>query len=168
MIGDETAPENAPLVTTGKIIAVLIRVGACIDNLKGDYCVECDFKGKNVDLSGGFMLEHPCGKRKTAKTPKSRVPLPEIGDDLWRASPFRCSGCPEHAGATQRLGVKCRFLHEPYIDVLGPFADGVISLLTTVAKIERQNLSARAKIGLARACKQAASVAVHAWKRILG
>lgn len=52
LIGDPSSAENLPLKTTGRLIASLIRAGARIPDLKGIYCVECDFNGENIDLSG--------------------------------------------------------------------------------------------------------------------
>ena len=49
------------------------------------------------------------------------------------------------------LGVKYHSYTEPYISTLGPFADVVISLLGTLAKIEREKISRRTKAGLAKA-----------------
>lgn len=43
---------------------------------------------------------------------------------------------------------------ESYIDSLGPFADVVISLLASIAKIERQKISERTIAGLQRAVKE--------------
>lgn len=52
LIGDASSQENLPLQSSAKIIAALIRAGAKIPDLKGIYCVECDFTGKKIDLSG--------------------------------------------------------------------------------------------------------------------
>ena len=51
----------------------------------------------------------------------------------------------------KNLGIRYHSYTEPYISTLGPFADVVISLLGTLAKIERQKISERTKAGLARA-----------------
>ena len=60
LIGSTSSPENLPLESTGRIIGALVRAGARISDLKGIYCVECDFTGKNIDQSGvsfeGAML----------------------------------------------------------------------------------------------------------------
>jgi DNA invertase Pin-like site-specific DNA recombinase len=51
-------------------------------------------------------------------------------------------------------GVAWRSFTEPYIDSCGVFRDVVISLLATMAKQERIQISDRTKAGLARARKQ--------------
>jgi DNA invertase Pin-like site-specific DNA recombinase len=40
---------------------------------------------------------------------------------------------------------------EPYLNTVGQFKDVVISILSTIAKIERKQISERAKVGLERA-----------------
>lgn len=51
-------------------------------------------------------------------------------------------------------GVQYRSLQESYLDSAGPFADVFISLLASIAKLERQKISERTLAGLARARKQ--------------
>ncbi len=51
-IGDQADPGNLPLQSTGRIIASLVRAGAKIGDLKGIYCVECNFSGDKIDQSG--------------------------------------------------------------------------------------------------------------------
>jgi Resolvase, N terminal domain len=43
----------------------------------------------------------------------------------------------------QSYGVQYRSLMEPYLDSAGPFADVFISLLASIAKLERQKISER-------------------------
>ena len=46
-----------------------------------------------------------------------------------------------------------RSLQEPYLDSLGPFAEVVVSLLASIAKLEREKIRERTLAGLARARK---------------
>jgi DNA invertase Pin-like site-specific DNA recombinase len=51
-------------------------------------------------------------------------------------------------------GVGWRSFQEAYIDTLGPFAEVVIALLASIAKMEREKIRERTLAGLARARKQ--------------
>jgi len=48
------------------------------------------------------------------------------------------------------LGIAWASFQEPYIDSAGAFKDVVISIMATLAKIERERISERTKAGLAR------------------
>jgi DNA invertase Pin-like site-specific DNA recombinase len=50
-------------------------------------------------------------------------------------------------------GIAYRSLQESYIDTLGPFGDVVVSLLASIAKLEREKIRERTLAGLARARK---------------
>ena len=54
----------------------------------------------------------------------------------------------------QGWGVGWRSFQEAYIDALGPFAEVVIALLSSIAKMEREKIRERTLAGLARARKQ--------------
>jgi DNA invertase Pin-like site-specific DNA recombinase len=45
-------------------------------------------------------------------------------------------------------------MQESYLDSLGPFSDVVVSLLASIAKLEREKIRERTLAGLARARKQ--------------
>jgi len=49
------------------------------------------------------------------------------------------------------LGIKWHSYQEPYFSSIGEFKDVVISIMATLAKIERQRISERTKAGMARA-----------------
>jgi DNA invertase Pin-like site-specific DNA recombinase len=51
-------------------------------------------------------------------------------------------------------GVAYRSLQEAYLDSLGPFSDVVVSLLASIAKLEREKIRERTLAGLERARKQ--------------
>jgi len=55
-----------------------------------------------------------------------------------------------HLRRLTEYGVKWRSHTEEYINSLGPFADVIVSLMGTIAKLERVKLSERTKAGLAR------------------
>jgi len=50
-----------------------------------------------------------------------------------------------------KLGIKWHSYQEPYFSSIGEFKDVVISIMATLAKIERQRISERTKAGMERA-----------------
>lgn len=50
----------------------------------------------------------------------------------------------------ENLGIKWHSYNDPYFSSLGDFKDVVISIMSTLAKIERQKISERTKAGLER------------------
>ena len=72
---------------------------------------------------------------------------------FWDLSRFSRSGALytiQKLEQLQRLGVGYISYQEPYINSIGEFKDVIISLLATVAKMERQKISERTKAGLRR------------------
>jgi len=51
----------------------------------------------------------------------------------------------------ENLGIRWKSFQEPYLDSGGDFRDIVISVISTIAKIEREKISERTKAGIARA-----------------
>jgi len=73
---------------------------------------------------------------------------------FWSLDRFSREGTLQTLQHLQRLtsyGVGWRSFTESYLDSLGPFADVVISLLSTIAKQERIRIRERVAAGLARA-----------------
>ena len=76
---------------------------------------------------------------------------------FWDLSRLSRSGVLDTLNLLQELkswGVAYRSLQEPYLDSLGPFADVVISLLASIAKLEREKIRERTLAGLARARRE--------------
>jgi DNA invertase Pin-like site-specific DNA recombinase len=76
---------------------------------------------------------------------------------FWDLSRLSRSGVVDVLGVLQQLagwGVAYRSLQESYLDSLGPFSDVVVSLLASIAKLEREKIRERTLAGLARARKQ--------------
>ena len=79
---------------------------------------------------------------------------------FWSLSRLSREGALETLQHLQRLtsyGVAYRSLTEPYLDSLGPFRDGVISILACLARQERERLSLTTIAGLERARAQGRS-----------
>jgi DNA invertase Pin-like site-specific DNA recombinase len=73
---------------------------------------------------------------------------------FWSLDRLSREGALETLQHLQRLtayGIAYRSYTEPYLDSLGPFRDGVISILACLARQERIRLSERTLSGLARA-----------------
>lgn len=58
----------------------------------------------------------------------------------------------------ENIGIEWESYQEPYFKSAGEFKDVVLSILSTVAKIERQRISERTKAGLERAKKKGARI----------
>jgi DNA invertase Pin-like site-specific DNA recombinase len=72
---------------------------------------------------------------------------------FWDFSRFSRSGALFTLQKLQELkglGIEWISYQEPYIRSIGQFSDVIISLLSTVAKIEREKISMRTKAGLER------------------
>jgi DNA invertase Pin-like site-specific DNA recombinase len=101
--------------------------------------------GKNLDRPGLQKMKVAASKRQFDHL---------VFWDLSRLS--RC-GVYETLGLLKELqgwGVGWRSFQESYIDTLGPFAEVVIALLSSIAKMEREKIRERTLAGLARARKQ--------------
>jgi len=53
----------------------------------------------------------------------------------------------------ENLGIQWESLQEPYFKSVGQFKDVVLSVIATVAKMEREKISERTKAGLKRAAQ---------------
>jgi DNA invertase Pin-like site-specific DNA recombinase len=76
---------------------------------------------------------------------------------FWSLDRLSRSGVVDVLNLLQQLsgwGVAYRSLQESYLDSLGPFSDVVVSLLASIAKLEREKIRERTLAGLARARKQ--------------
>ena len=73
---------------------------------------------------------------------------------FWDLSRFSRSGTLytlQKLRELENLRIRWKSFQEPYLDSGGDFSDIVISVISTVAKIEREKISERTKAGLARA-----------------
>ena len=76
---------------------------------------------------------------------------------FWDLSRLSRGGVSETLRLLEELrawGVTWRSYQEAYIDALGPFAEVVIALLSSIAKMEREKIQERTIAGLQRARKQ--------------
>ena len=76
---------------------------------------------------------------------------------FWDLSRFSRSGTLftlQKLTELENLGIKWHSYQEPYFSTIGDFKDVIISILATLAKIERGKISERTKAGLARTSKK--------------
>ena len=76
---------------------------------------------------------------------------------FWDLSRFSRSGTLftlQKLKELENLGIDWESYQEPYFKSIGQFKDVVLSIISTVAKIEREKISERTKAGMERAKKQ--------------
>jgi len=103
-----------------------------------------------IDHASGAKREREAFQQLFADAAQRRFDLVLF----WSLDRFSREGTLQTLQHLQRLtsyGVAWRSFSESYLDSLGPFADVVISLLSTVAKQERIRIRERVAAGLARA-----------------
>lgn len=86
---------------------------------------------------------------------------------FWDLSRFSRSGTLYTLQKLQELkinGIDWVSYQEPYISTLGPFSDIVVSIMATLAKIEREKISERTKSGVHRARLQGKKVGRPTYK----
>jgi len=111
----------------------------------------------------GWTIEHEYVDRMSGKT-ANRPQFKRMFDDaakrrfdlvlFWALDRFTREGVLETLNHLQRLsasGVGWRSYQEAYFDSCGPFKDVVVSLMATLAKMERLRIGERTKAGLQRA-----------------
>jgi len=101
--------------------------------------------GKSLDRAGLQAMKTAASKR--------------MFDHLvfWDLSRLSRGGVSKTLRLLEELGtwgVTWRSYQESYIDALGPFAEVVIALLSSIAKMEREKIRERTLAGLARARRQ--------------
>jgi len=104
------------------------------------------------DAKSGKSLDRPGFKRMMEAASRREFDVLVF----WDLSRLSRGGVSETLRVLEQVkawGIAYRSLQESYIDTLGPFWDVVISLLASIAKLEREKIRERTLAGLARACK---------------
>jgi DNA invertase Pin-like site-specific DNA recombinase len=104
------------------------------------------------DHKSGKSLERP-GFKKMMESASRREWDVLVFWDLSRLSRGGVSETLRVLEQVKAWGIAYRSLQESYIDTLGPFGDVVISLLASIAKLEREKIRERTLAGLARSRK---------------
>lgn len=105
------------------------------------------------DTKSGKSLDRPGFKAMMEAASKRRFDVLVF----WSLDRLARSGVLDVLQTFQQLkgwGIAYRSLQEAYLDSLGPFSDVIVSLLATLAKMEREKIRERTLAGLARARKQ--------------
>jgi DNA invertase Pin-like site-specific DNA recombinase len=105
------------------------------------------------DAKSGKSLDRPGLKKMLSAASKREFDVLVF----WSLDRLSRSGVVDVLNLLQQLsgwGVAYRSLQESYLDSLGPFSDVVVSLLASIAKLEREKIRERTLAGLARARKQ--------------
>jgi DNA invertase Pin-like site-specific DNA recombinase len=117
-----------------------------------EFCQRSNWKivAEYVDRASGKSADRTQFKRMFEDASKRKFDLVLF----WALDRFTREGVLETLNHLQRLntwGVNWRSYTEAYFDSCGPFKDVVVSLMATLAKLERQKISERTKSGLQRA-----------------
>jgi len=119
-----------------------------------EFCARMGWKIVKVyeDVKSGKNLDRPAFKEMIGAASRREFELLVF----WDLSRLSRSGALDVLTVLQQLtgwGVAYRSYQEAYLDSLGPFAEVVISLLASIAKMEREKMRERTLAGLARARK---------------
>jgi DNA invertase Pin-like site-specific DNA recombinase len=119
-----------------------------------EFCVRMNWQvvAEFQDHKSGKSLERP-GFRKMMESASKREWDVLVFWDLSRLSRGGVSETLRVLEQVKAWGIAYRSLQESYIDTLGPFGDVVISLLASIAKLEREKIRERTLAGLVRARK---------------
>jgi DNA invertase Pin-like site-specific DNA recombinase len=120
-----------------------------------DYCKKCDYEivGEYVDIISGKEKSRPQYDLMFSDAHKRLFDIILF----WDISRFSRSGTLftlQKLKELENIDVGWESYQEPYFKSVGQFKDVVISILATVAKMERELISERTKAGLERAKKQ--------------
>ncbi len=102
-----------------------------------------------IDRASGKTTERPQFKRMFEDASKRKFDLVLF----WARAddPVKASETFQHFRQLDKWGVGWRSYTETFFDSCGPFKDAVISIMASLAKIEREKISERTKAGLRRA-----------------
>jgi len=146
-----------------KRVALYLRVSLddgrqTVENQRNQLATFCQSMGWQVvmefsDQKSGKSLDRPGLQKMRAAASQRQF------DHLvfWDLSRLSRGGVYETLGLLKELQgweVGWRSFQESYVDTLGPFAEVVIALLSSIANMEREKIRERTLAGLARARKQ--------------
>lgn len=141
-----------------KVVALYVRVSTDtqeesnqLDELR-EYCERCNYDifHEYVDVISGKEISRPAYDLmfRHAHMRHFHILL------FWDLSRFSRSGTLftlQKLKELENLGIEWESYKEPYFKTTGEFKDVLLSIMATLAKIERQKISERTKAGLKRA-----------------
>ncbi|MCF8012745.1 recombinase family protein [Candidatus Woesearchaeota archaeon] len=119
------------------------------------YCIKCNYEiyEEYVDIISGAKNSRPSYDSIFNDAHKKLFDLVVF----WDLSRFSRAGTLftlQKLKELENLGIDWESYQEPYFKSIGQFKDVVLSIISTVARIEREKISERTKAGLERARKQ--------------
>ena len=120
-----------------------------------EFCKKCEYEiyGEFVDVISGKEIARPRYDEMFREAHKKKFELVLF----WDFSRFSRAGTLytlQKLKELENLEIEWESYQEPYFKSIGQFKDVVLSVISTVAKIEREKISERTKAGLERAKKQ--------------
>ncbi len=138
--------------------AIYVRVSTDTQELNNqkaaliEYCLKSDWEVYSVyeDIASGTKQSRPAFDRLLIDSRKKVFDIVLF----WALDRFSRSGTLytlQRLNELKLLGIKFHSYTEPYLSSVGEFGDVVISIMATLAKIERERISERTKAGLRNA-----------------
>jgi len=120
-----------------------------------EYCKKNNYEifDEYVDIISGKEIRRPAYDRMFKDAHKKFFDLVLF----WDLSRFSRAGTLftlQKLKELENIGIEWQSYQEPYFKSIGQFKDVVLSIIATVAKIEREKISERTKAGLKRSPKR--------------
>lgn len=142
-------------------VAIYVRVSTDMQEVDNqliqlrEYCAKCNHTiwKEYVDVISGAKNSRPAYDLMFNNAHKKLFDLVVF----WDLSRFSRAGTLftlQKLKELENLGIDWESYQEPYFKSIGQFKDVVLSIISTVARIEREKISERTKAGLERARKQ--------------
>lgn len=124
-----------------------------------EYCNKSSYKiiKEYVDIISGKELSRPAYDLMFQEAHKKMFDIVLF----WDLSRFSRAGTLftlQKLKELENLGIDWESYHEPYFKSVGQFKDVVLSIIATIAKIEREKISERTKAGMDRARRAGAKI----------
>jgi len=148
-----------------KQVAIYVRVSTTkqearnqLDQLR-EYCRKANYKiyGEYVEIISGKETSRPNYDLMFRHAHKRLFDL-VLFWDLSRFSRAGTLHTLQKLKELENLGIDWESYQEPYFKSIGEFRDVVLSIMATLAKIEREKISERTKAGLKRAISEGKSL----------
>lgn len=144
-----------------KKVAIYVRVSTNKQEVENQliqlrkYCKKSNYEIYNeyVDVISGKETSRPAYDRMFKEAHRKLFDLVLF----WDLSRFSRAGTLytlQKLKELENLGIDWESYQEPYFKSVGQFKDVVLSIISTVAKIEREKISERTKAGLQRSPKK--------------
>ena len=144
-----------------KKVAIYVRVSTVKQEAMNQliqlrkYCAKCGYEiyKEYVDVVSGKEISRPAFDNMFEDAHKRLFNLVLF----WDISRFSRAGTLftlQKLKELENLGIGWKSYTEPYFDSIGQFKDVILSIMSTLAKMEREKISERTKAGLKRSPKK--------------